>query len=152
MAVAAAVLASVDPSLEPPVSVRSAGVAPWSLRVAPSELMPRLANVVAAEANAVGDGKLAVIVPPQLVDAVVRAVPGAAVATLEQPVVVLSVEQAKGLEFDGVVIVEPASILAASDRGSRDLYVALTRTTRRLGVVHTGDLPAVLHQLRALGG
>lgn len=48
---------------------------------------------------------------------------------------VLTAEQAKGLEFDSVIIVEPAEIEQASPRGRADLYVALTRTTRRLGLV-----------------
>jgi hypothetical protein len=156
MAVAAEVLASVDPALGPPTSVRSSGVPPWSRRVPAGELPAVLVEAVTSEAAEVGDGTLAVIVPaaraPALADAVVRAVPdaaaGAAPSALERRVLVLTVEQAKGLEFDGVVIVEPAEILAGSDRGRRDLYVALTRTTRRLGVLHTGELPAVLAGLR----
>jgi hypothetical protein len=43
---------------------------------------------------------------------------------------------------------DPAAILAASVRGPSDLYVALTRATARLGVVHPGDLPPVLARLR----
>jgi len=62
-------------------------------------------------------------------------------------VVVLSVREAKGLEFDSVLVVDPAGILAASPRGRNDLYVALTRSTRRLGVLHDGPLPAVLGAL-----
>ena len=52
--------------------------------------------------------------------------------------------QAKGLEFDSVLIGDPAGILAESPRGLSDLYVALTRATQRLGVVHSGELPEVL--------
>jgi len=63
-------------------------------------------------------------------------------------VAVLTVTEAKGLEFDAVVVVDPAAILAASVRGPSDLYVALTRATARLGVVHPGDLPPVLARLR----
>ena len=58
------------------------------------------------------------------------------------PVSVLTVAGAKGLEFDAVVLVEPAAIVAESKRGLNDLYVALTRPTQRLDVVHRGDLPA----------
>jgi DNA helicase IV len=54
---------------------------------------------------------------------------------------VLTPEQAKGLEFDSVVVIDPAGIEGASPRGRADLYVALTRTTRRLGLVITGDVP-----------
>ena len=62
----------------------------------------------------------------------------------------LTVPEAKGLEFDGVLVVEPAAILAESPRGGNDLYVALTRATQRLGVVHGGPLPAALARLRPL--
>jgi len=65
------------------------------------------------------------------------------------PVVVLPVSAAKGLEFDAVVLVEPAELVAESPRGLNDLYVALTRATQRLTVVHREPLPAVLHGLAA---
>jgi DNA helicase IV len=66
---------------------------------------------------------------------------------LEAPVVLLTVGQAKGLEFDAVIVVDPQGILDESPRGASDLYVALTRATQRLGVVHTGQVPAVLARL-----
>ena len=78
-------------------------------------------------------------------------VPGVSVgedAELENPGVVLSVRQAKGLEFDSVLVAEPAAILAESARGHSDLYVALTRATQRLGVLHTGPVPSILARLK----
>ncbi|NEB71399.1 ATP-binding domain-containing protein, partial [Streptomyces fulvissimus] len=57
---------------------------------------------------------------------------------LTRPVVLLTPRQAKGLEFDAVLVVEPAAVPTS------DLYVALTRATRTLGLLHTGDLPAAL--------
>lgn len=60
---------------------------------------------------------------------------------------VLTVAEAKGLEFDAVIVVEPESILGESPRGASDLYVALTRATQRLGVVHDGPLPDALARL-----
>lgn len=48
--------------------------------------------------------------------------------------------EAKGLEFDSVVVLEPEAIVEEYDRGLRMLYVALTRTTRYLAVVHAGRL------------
>jgi DNA helicase IV len=54
---------------------------------------------------------------------------------LEQEVSVLTVRQAKGLEFDSVIVVDPERIVAASPRGLNDLYVALTRATQRLGIL-----------------
>ena len=61
--------------------------------------------------------------------------------------VLLEVRAAKGLEFDVVVVVDPQSILDASPRGANDLYVALTRATTRVVVVHPGPLPAMLSRL-----
>jgi superfamily I DNA/RNA helicase len=88
----------------------------------------------------------------ELGDAVTAGVPGSAVgnqsSALDSRVVVLSVVDAKGLEFDAVVVVDPAGILAESPRGASDLYVGLTRATQRLGVVHAGDLPEVLSRLK----
>jgi DNA helicase IV len=69
---------------------------------------------------------------------------------LERPVVVLTVRQAKGLEFDDVLIADPGQILAESPRGLNDLYVALTRATQRLGVVHPGPPPGVLAALKPI--
>ena len=84
--------------------------------------------------------QLAVIVPAGRLDefgsAIRAAVPGSAVgehSDLEQRVVVLTVQQAKGLEFDTVLIGDPAGILAESPRGLNDLYVALTRATQAAG-------------------
>ncbi|MFE2756271.1 HelD family protein [Actinosynnema sp. NPDC059335] len=148
MAVAADVLASVDPDLAPPTSVRDSGFEPWSLRV--DSVPDALPAVVGKELAAIGDGKLAVIVPAASVASLRAAVPGAS-DDLEAQVVVLGVVDAKGLEFDSVLVVDPAGILAESPRGASDLYVALTRATQRLGVVHTGDLPEVLGRLAPTG-
>jgi DNA helicase IV len=63
-------------------------------------------------------------------------------------VAVFGVADVKGLEFDSVVVVEPAAIIDASPRGANDLYVALTRTTNRLGVLHTRPLPDALSSAR----
>ncbi|MGC4896338.1 HelD family protein [Micromonospora sp. DT31] len=51
----------------------------------------------------------------------------------------ISPQEAKGLEFDAVVVVEPAEIVAGDERGHRLLYVALTRTIGHLDIVCTGD-------------
>jgi hypothetical protein len=132
--------------------VRETGVPPWVSSV--SSLSAEVPGLITAEVSAVGDGKVAVIVPAALVSsvgkAVVAAVPGSSLGNdlEEAQVVVLGVTDAKGLEFDSVVVVDPAGILAESPRGASDLYVALTRATQRLGVVHTGTLPDVLSRLK----
>ena len=58
---------------------------------------------------------------------------------LESRVAVLTVRQAKGLEFDSVLVVDPQAIVAESPRGLSDLYVALTRATQRLGILGEAD-------------
>ena len=72
---------------------------------------------------------------------------GAAAEVLDSPVALLTVGQAKGLEFDRVVVVDPAGIIAGSPVGGHDLYVAITRATHRLAVVYRGDLPASMRHL-----
>ena len=62
----------------------------------------------------------------------------------EISVPVLTPRQAKGLEFDHVVVVEPAAVADDGDRGLRELYVALTRPTKTLVVVHARPLPEPL--------
>ncbi|NGY62735.1 AAA family ATPase [Lentzea sp. NEAU-D13] len=152
MEVAADVLASVDSALVPPTSVRETGVPPWVSSV--SSFAAEVPALISGEVAAVGDGKVAVIVPAALLspvgEAVVSAVPGSSLGNdlEEAQVVVLGVTDAKGLEFDSVVVVDPDGILEESPRGASDLYVALTRATQRLGVVHTGTLPDVLSRLK----
>jgi DNA helicase IV len=145
-AVADDVLAALDAGIEPPTSVRATGEAPRSVPV--RELADELPAVVAEEAAAVGDGRVAVLAPGALVDGL-RALLGTG-TDLEEPIVVLTVAEAKGLEFDAVVLVEPRQILDASPRGMNNLYVALTRATQRLAVVHSGALPRVLSRLGTL--
>ncbi|MET7808945.1 HelD family protein [Micromonospora chersina] len=144
MAVAAEVLAEIDPALRPPRSVRASGVPPWDRSVAADRLAAELVEATAEEAAGLADGRLGVIVPAgrvaELGAAVVAALPEATVG--EQPelanrVVVLTTEQAKGLEFDSVLVVDPDRIVAESPRGHSDLYVALTRATQRLGILRT---------------
>jgi DNA helicase IV len=154
MAVAADVLTAINPGLELPRSVRESGHQPWQQESAPGELVATVAQAARMLADQAGDGKLAVIVPAGLAgeigDAVSEALPGTAIGAdpdLTSPVVVLTVKQAKGLEFDCVLIADPAGLLAESPRGLNDLYVALTRATQRVGVVHRGDLPDVLARL-----
>jgi DNA helicase IV len=154
MAVAADVLAAIDPDLSTPRSVRESGHEPWHLQAAPGELAVTVAQAATRLAEQAGDGKLAVIVPDALAaelgPAVTAALPGTAIGAdpdLTSPVVVLTVKQAKGLEFDCVLIADPGGLLAESPRGLNDLYVALTRATQQVGVVHEGPLPAVLGRL-----
>jgi DNA helicase IV len=128
--------------LAPQRSVRSTGVPPWREEVAEADLPARLATAAAAEAAAVGDGRLAVLVPAHRLAGCHRAVrtvlptaAGGAEPDRDDPVTVLTVRQAKGLEFDSVLVVDPDGIAGGSTRGRNDRYVAFTRATQRLGVL-----------------
>ena len=142
MAVAARVLARIDPSLKPPRSVRESGIEPRRETVPAALFARRLGEIAREQDAAVGDGRLAVIVPVsragELAAAVAGAVPEAAFGDdpdLEQRTTVLTVRQAKGLEFDTVVLADPDAVTADGPRGDNDLYVALTRATKRLVVL-----------------
>jgi len=63
---------------------------------------------------------------------------------LTRPVTIVPAPAAKGLEFDAVVVVEPAAIAGSDDRGLRLLYVALTRPIQHLAIVHARPLPSPL--------
>jgi hypothetical protein len=151
MAVAADVLADVAPGERPPESVRDEGASPRAVRG-----LARAAEVVAEELAEMGDGgRLAVIAPGALIADLARAVPAAVpgdrTEVLDSPVALLTVGQSKGLEFDRVVLVDPAGFLGQSPAGGHDLYVAITRATHRLTVVYDGELPASLHRLASSG-
>ncbi|HWN29105.1 MAG TPA: ATP-binding domain-containing protein [Actinomycetospora sp.] len=163
MAVAADVLAAIDPTAATPTSVRESGVAPRAVAADEDGLAAAAASCAREAREAVldaeGAGRVAVLAPGDRVPALAAAlgvtagpVGGAdaavdAAVDLESEVVVCEVAEAKGLEFDAVVLVDPDGVVAGSPRGLNDLYVALTRATRSLVVVHPGALPAVLGRL-----
>jgi DNA helicase IV len=123
-------LDEIAPEVEAPIAYRDGGDPPRLVRVEETELIETaLREAVALDSL---DGMLAVIVPRTL------AVPD------EFPFPILTPRQAKGLEFDHVVVVEPAAIADERDRGLRELYVALTRPTKTLVVVHSRPLPDAL--------
>jgi DNA helicase IV len=128
-------------------SVRSEGTAPWRLATTDAELAGRVAALAAAEADALDEGRVAVIAPAGRVPALAAALAVPAEPDPDRPVVLLTPELAKGLEFDSVLVADPAAVLAASRRGVNDLYVAMTRATHRLGIVHVGAPPAGLDGL-----
>jgi DNA helicase IV len=137
MDVAAAVVRAEHPDFEPPSSVRSTGVRPW---VRATDDLPG-AVAKAVEELTPAEGRLAVIAPRDLhrrLAARLDGVTAGAEPDLTRTVVLLDPRQAKGLEFDSVLVVEPGRY------GTSDLYVALTRATQRLGVLHTGELPKAL--------
>ncbi|GAB3881024.1 hypothetical protein GCM10027612_09470 [Microbispora bryophytorum subsp. camponoti] len=142
MEVAADVLRAVAPGEEPPESVRFGGARP---RAVPAEGTD-LRRLVESELREIGEGRVGVVTPDGR-HAEVAALFPEAVDPLDSPVAVLTVRSSKGLEFDAVVVVDPEGILRQSPKGGQDLYVAITRATRRLTVVYEDRLPAVLHRL-----
>jgi DNA helicase IV len=124
----------IAPEVEPPLAYRKGGDPPRLVRVAEEELVA--AALREASALAERDGLLAVIVPRSLAGSLPQ---GELFDEISVPV--LTPRQAKGLEFDHVVVVEPAALADDGDRGLRELYVALTRPTKTLVVVHARPLP-----------
>ncbi len=135
MDLALPLLAVVAPDVAPPIAFRSGAAPPRIERVDESDLVA--AALREALALAGEEGLLAVILPDALVPEL------AGHSAYDDGVPLLSPRRAKGLEFDHVVVVEPA-LIAEGDTGLRELYVALTRPTRTLVVVHARPLPAPL--------
>ena len=151
MEMAARVLRVAAPDLQPPVSVREGGDPPIVRRAGAGSLDRLVAQVTAAEAAEVDPGSLAIIVPATFVEPVSVALTDAGIehgrATrqgLRQPVTIVPVGMVKGLEVDASVVVEPAAIVDEEAQGLRALYVALTRATKRLAIVHERALPDFL--------
>jgi DNA helicase IV len=143
-------LPSVAPGVQAAGSVRAGGRGPEVVRVPAADgLATEVAARVAAEAGewvSVG-----VVVPEPVLDAVAAALTeaGLAFGTAGRPgrgaaVTLLVPPEAKGLEFDAVVVAEPASFLVDGPAGGRLLYIALTRAVQALTIVHADPLPAPL--------
>lgn len=134
MDLAAGVLAMIEPSAEPPRSIRSTGVAP--VRVADLTAALELLGAMAGAVPDAADGSGADASGQERLTAVIVA-DGAELPMLDDVtrVAVHRVSEIKGLEFDNVVLVDPDGIADGSTQGLQDLYVALTRATQRLVVV-----------------
>jgi DNA helicase IV len=132
MELALPLLDTIAPDMARPLAYRRGGLSPKFLEVPEADLLPAALHE-AAEL----DGLLAVIAPRSLAAAAPQ---GEAFDELSVPI--LTPRQAKGLEFDHVVVVEPALIAEeGGDSGLRELYVALTRPTKSLAVVYSRPLP-----------
>jgi DNA helicase IV len=130
MELALPLLDTIAPGVAPPISYRTGAKPPAVRRVEVEHLLAEAFRT----AEATPDGLLAVIVPEELVDQVPD----------DELVPVLTPRQSKGLEFDHVIVVEPALIEL------RELYVALTRPTKSLVVLHARDLPAELRYVEVM--
>ena len=142
-------LARAAPGVAPSRSVRPDGDPPDLHRVADGELVDQVAeHAVALVANL---ATVAVIAMPERVAELRAALEarGVALAELgevdpERPIAVVPAALAKGLEFDGVIVVEPQEIMTSGPHGVRLLFVALTRAVQHLAIAHATDLPAEL--------
>jgi DNA helicase IV len=152
MALADKVLAVAAPSLVPPQSVRDGEFGPDIVRSTTAE---RLLDDVVAQTRIMMDsvtgGNVAIVCPDAMTESVSAVLTREGVqhgrannTALDSRLTVVPVSVVKGLELDGVVVVEPAAIVAAQEHGLRALYVALTRSTQRLTVVHHRELPSAM--------
>ncbi len=160
MDLAASVLAAGGSTVQAPRSARIGRYVPAFIRVDDGNIgsSAALADLALAEWQFVQreGGTVAVITPTALhsgaAATICGALPEGLVATDTESLIgsttarvsVLTVDAAKGLEFDSVVVLEPAAIVAQSPQGRNDLYVALTRPTQRLHVLHGEELPSGL--------
>lgn len=148
MTFAARLLPEIAPGATAPVAYRPGAGEPSISRTDAETLLAKLVEVVKAVGE--GDGTVAVIVPPGELRRTSGALDaagiefGEAVNGLSQPIEVLTPRHAKGLEFDDVIVLEPRSIAEDGVNGLRELYVALTRATQQLHIVHSRGLPLLL--------
>ncbi|MFE6967926.1 HelD family protein [Isoptericola sp. NPDC057653] len=116
---------------DPPRAVRSAPVAPWRRATTEDGLPALVADAVTGMAARYEGGTVGVVAPVARLAGLRAALPDGTPA--------MSATDAKGLEWDGAVVVDPDGI-AAEPRGWNGLYVALTRCTQELGQVVVGSL------------
>ena len=152
MDLAAKVLQIAAPQLDPPIAVRSDGDVPEIIEVAPrASLLQAAIDRASKELADLDHGNVAVVCATSAYDEVVAAFEEAGVEIgrarrdgFTSAITVVPVALVKGLEVDATVVVEPARILREELQGARSLYVAVTRSTKRLTLLHSEPLPAFL--------
>ncbi|MFN3255750.1 MAG: HelD family protein [Ilumatobacter sp.] len=149
MELANKVMAVATPGLRAPESVRVGEVGPSIVRAPSHDALPTtVCEEVVSMRDAIPGASLGIVAPDSMLPEISEALTAAGVnhgtATrtgLDSGVTLVPVSVVKGLELDGVVVVEPARIVSDTEQGLRALYVALTRSTQRLTVVHAAELP-----------
>ena len=150
MELANRVMEAANPGLRAPRAVREGVAGPTFASVSdPSQLMAEIVSRTREMVELVNGGNVAVVVPDLMAEKVADIFAEAGMAfgrasntALDNGITIVPVSVVKGLELDGVVVVEPSDIVEAEAQGMRSLYVALTRATQRLTVVHARPLPA----------
>ncbi len=122
------------PGADLPVAVRSTGIEPRFHRTERPHLGETVRRAVDHQAHGLG-GTIAIVVPVGWRERV----DGWVGDRDRERIPVLEALDSKGLEFDGIVVVEPDEIVAESTAGVRTLYVVLTRATSELDIVGTSD-------------
>jgi DNA helicase IV len=151
MRLAARVLSLAAPGLAPPRSIREAGAEPILERTSPQEFNADLARAVRRELDEVGSGSLAIICASSWIDRVEQSLAANGLdfgqahrGRFDHQLTVAPVRLVKGLELDSCIVLDPETILEEEYRGAQSLYVALTRATKRLSILHHRELPEVL--------
>ncbi|MEN9804409.1 MAG: hypothetical protein RIS41_1256 [Actinomycetota bacterium] len=151
MELANRVMEVATPGLRAPSAVRLGPAPPSFVSASSDTLLASVVDTTLDMVDAVAGGNVAVVTPNGLADAVADALAARGVehgrasrSALDTGVTVVPVGLVKGLELDGVVVVEPGRIVEGEPQGMRALYVALTRSTQRLAVVHAEPLPEPL--------
>ena len=144
-------LATAAPGQTPPTAVRDGEHEPRLVKVAADELTKTVAREAREMVGTLSDGRVAVVCPDDMVEAIATALDNASLAYgragargLDATLTIVPVSVVKGLEMDGVIVVEPTSMYESPDVGPRGVYVALTRSTQQLVVVHSRQLPPEL--------
>jgi hypothetical protein len=143
MELALPLLPLIAPDVSAPIAYRDGDEPPRFVRVTPGDVVSAAVREAAAEAAR--EGRAALIAPAKLLPDLPQAAESG-FEELDVPFQTLTPRGAKGLEFDRVVLVEPEAIAREGERveGLRALYVALTRATKTLVVVHAMPLPPEL--------
>ena len=135
-------------SVSTPEAVRKGEWPPILTKAEEGQLLATLQEKLPVEVEIAEGGMVAIIAPQNLVDAA-RSVAtklygkrvGSGSGALDQDIVVTSTSEAKGLEYDIVIILEPSAIVEESGGTVGSLYVAMTRPTQRLHIIAEGDIP-----------
>jgi DNA helicase IV len=151
MELATRVLQSAAPTQISPVSVREGDEIPKIISTTADQLFDELIKDTQRMVAELSTGNVAIVCPDSMAETISAALEKvqvahgrAGVSGIESGLTVVPVSVVKGLELDGVIVVEPAKIVEAQMHGLRALYVALTRSTRQLTVIHSEPLPSAM--------
>ena len=151
MEFAGRLLATAAPGQTPPTAVREGDHDPRIVKVSKTQIAKTVAQEARDMVASLADGRVAVVCPDDMGELVATALDDASLSYgqagsrgLDATLTIVPVSVVKGLEMDGVIVVEPTAMYESPDVGPRGVYVALTRSTQQLVVVHSAELPKEL--------